>query len=80
MSKRLSILLFILLFVSVITLGSLGMGKLAWFILALFTFIDCIMFEKKQKALWIVIIILLPYLGSVAYIWFRRLKREKPPE
>jgi uncharacterized membrane protein len=46
--------------------------SVVWFILWIVALIDCIKSDNPNKVLWIIVIILLPFLGSILYFLFAR--------
>jgi uncharacterized membrane protein len=43
-----------------------------WFVLWIVALVDCIKSNNPNKIVWIVVIILLPFLGSILYFLFGR--------
>ena len=39
-----------------------------WFILWIVALVDCIKSSNPNKVVWIIVIILLPFLGSILYL------------
>lgn len=46
-----------------------------WFILWIMALVDCIKGNSPNKVVWIIAIILLPFLGSILYFIFGRTSR-----
>jgi len=44
--------------------------SIVWFILWIVALVDCIKSSNPNKVVWIVVIILLPFLGSILYFLF----------
>ena len=45
---------------------------LLWFVFWIVALVDCIKSSNPNKVVWIIVIILLPFLGSVLYFLFGR--------
>ena len=45
---------------------------LLWFVLWIVAIVDCAKSNNPNKVVWIVVIILLPFLGSILYFLFGR--------
>ena len=41
--------------------------SIVWFILWIIALVDCIKSSNPNKVVWIIVIILLPFLGSILY-------------
>jgi hypothetical protein len=46
--------------------------SIVWFILWIVALVDCIKGNSPNKVVWIIVIILLPFLGSILYFLFGR--------
>jgi hypothetical protein len=46
--------------------------SIVWFILWIVALVDCIKSDNPNKVIWIIVIILLPFLGSILYFLFAR--------
>jgi uncharacterized membrane protein len=46
--------------------------SIVWFILWIVALMDCIKSSNPNKVVWIIVIILLPFLGSLLYFLFGR--------
>jgi hypothetical protein len=46
--------------------------SIVWFILWIVALVDCIKSSNPNKIVWIIVIILLPILGSILYFLFGR--------
>jgi uncharacterized membrane protein len=46
-----------------------------WFILWIVALVDCIKSNNPNKVVWIIVIILLPFLGSILYFLFGKTSR-----
>ena len=46
--------------------------SLVWFILWIVALVDCIKGSNPNKIVWVIVIILLPFLGSILYFLFGR--------
>jgi hypothetical protein len=46
--------------------------SILWFVLWLAALIDCIKSNNSNKVVWIIVIILLPFLGSILYFLLGR--------
>lgn len=46
-----------------------------WFILWIVALVDCIKSNNPNKVIWIIVIILLPFLGSILYFLFGKSSR-----
>jgi hypothetical protein len=46
--------------------------SLLWFVLWIVALVDCARSRNPNKVVWIILIILLPFLGSILYFLFAR--------
>lgn len=46
--------------------------SLVWFVLWIVALVDCVKGSNPNKVVWAVVIILLPFLGSILYFLFGR--------
>ncbi len=46
-----------------------------WFILWIVALVDCVRSNNSNKVVWIIVIILLPFLGSILYFLFGKNSR-----
>jgi uncharacterized membrane protein len=46
-----------------------------WFVLWIVALVDCIRGNSPNKVVWIIVIILLPFLGSILYFIFGKSAR-----
>ena len=46
--------------------------SILWFVLWIVAIVDCAKGNSPNKVLWIIVIILLPFLGSILYFLFGR--------
>jgi uncharacterized RDD family membrane protein YckC len=46
--------------------------SIVWFVLWIVAIIDCAKSNNPNKVVWIIVIILLPFLGSILYFLFGR--------
>ena len=46
--------------------------SILWFVLWIVAIVDCVKSSNPNKVLWIIVIILLPFLGSILYFLFGR--------
>jgi len=46
--------------------------SIVWFVLWIVALVDCIKSSNPNKVVWIIVIILLPFLGSILYFLFGR--------
>lgn len=64
---------------SLLFIGSLfrGIGSIIWIILAVYCFLDVIKSSMPQntKLLWILIILIFPFIGSLIYIFWGKNQR-----
>lgn len=49
--------------------------SVVWFVLWVVALVDCIKGNNPNKIVWIIVIILLPFLGSILYFIFGRTSR-----
>lgn len=49
--------------------------SVVWFVLWIVALVDCIKSSNPNKIVWIIVIILLPFLGSILYFIFGRTSR-----
>lgn len=49
--------------------------SLVWFVLWIVALVDCIKSNNPNKVVWIIVIILLPILGSILYFLFGKTSR-----
>jgi len=46
--------------------------SILWFVLWIVAIVDCAKSSSPNKVLWIIVIILIPFLGSILYFLFGR--------
>ncbi len=46
--------------------------SILWFVLWIVAIVDCVKSSNPNKVLWIIVIILLPFLGSILYFMLGR--------
>jgi len=46
--------------------------SILWFVLWIAAIVDCAKSSNPNKVLWIILIILVPFLGSILYFFFGR--------
>lgn len=49
--------------------------SIIWFVLWIVALVDCIKGNSPNKVVWIIVIILLPFLGSILYFLLGRTSR-----
>ncbi len=49
--------------------------SIIWFVLWIVALVDCVRGNNPNKIVWIIVIILLPFLGSILYFVFGKTSR-----